>query len=781
MKEGGVHRFWKITKEPRAIAAALVAACTRAVVAARQKMRMLRAGSKDIAARKRIEAELRQSRERLEFAMESGGMGTWDWNPQTGAVQYGPFYIRMLEYTREEVAPNLSFLISHIHTEDRPRVMNRLVEHIEGRQPSYRSEHRLRTKSGRWIWVLDCVKVVEWDKEGRALHATGVIVDISERKQAEEALERRLYAVTQPAGSSVGLRMGDLFDMAEIQKIQDAFSAATGVASIITDANGQPLTRPSNFCSLCKLIRGTEKGRQNCYRSDATLGRINPSGPMIAPCLSGGLFDGGASICAGDDHIANWLIGQVRDESIDDERLMLYAKEIGAEEATFRKFLHEVPIMSKARFGQVAEALFLIAGQMSKLALRNVQQSRTITALQQTQEALEKAKEIAETANRSKEEFIAVLSHELRTPLTPALAMIAAFHEEARLPEEFLADMELIQRNVELEARLIDDLLDVTRIRQGKIEIGEEIVDAHACFMNAFEICKGEIEAKSMHTTLRLEAPLHHALGDPARLQQVFWNLLKNAVKFTPEGGAISIRTFNEGERLKIEVADSGIGIEPQHVLRIFNTFEQVEQTKMRRFGGLGLGLSIAKAIAELHHGTLTCTSDGKDKGARFTADLPTVPPPENLPPPAVSAISRTEERARKILLVDDHPDTLKVLTRVLSRWGYRVTQAHDVRHALECAEKERFDVLVSDIGLPDGSGTEIMRKLHETYGTPGIALSGYGTESDIRQSMEAGFEDHLIKPVSLGLLRKSLQKIPSIQKEEGVAGGASTDAALLS
>ncbi|XHR28633.1 MAG: PocR ligand-binding domain-containing protein [Chthoniobacteraceae bacterium] len=570
----------------------------------------------------------------------------------------------------------------------------------------------------------------------------------------EPVLEKRRVPLDLPVKGTAGLRFQDLFDLGEIQRIQDAFSTATGVASIITDANGRPLTRPSNFCTLCQLIRATPKGRQNCYRSDAALGRTHPEGPIIAPCLSGGLFDGGASICVGKEHIANWLIGQVRDESISDEQLMGYAREIGADQARYREALAEVPHMSTKRFKQVGEVLYLIAGQLSKLALRNVQQGRVIDQLEETQAELRGAKETAEAASHAKDQFLGVLSHELRTPLTAVLATVAMLREESDLSAQSREDMELIGRNVALEARLIDDLLDVTRIGKGKMEIDLSVTDIHSWLRSTVEICESDAVAKKQTISLQLKAVHHHVLGDGARLQQAFWNLIKNALKFTPEGGRIEVRTFNDGERIKVEVADNGIGIEPRDIPRIFEAFEQLGQK--RGSGGLGLGLSIAKAIVELHHGTLSCLSQGHNRGCTFTVDLAWVPAPESISE-AVSrpAVSSTEAKGVRVLLVEDHRDTLLVLSRMLRKWGYTVTPADTLAAALEHARNTSFDILVSDLGLPDGSGLELMRQLR----IPGIALSGYGTENDIQASREAGFDEHLVKPVGLEALHKALQK----------------------
>jgi CheY-like chemotaxis protein len=257
---------------------------------------------------------------------------------------------------------------------------------------------------------------------------------------------------------------------------------------------------------------------------------------------------------------------------------------------------------------------------------------------------------------------------------------------------------------------------------------------------------------------LEFQAARHHVRADPARMRQVYWNLLRNAVKFTPEGGSITLRTRNVGDRLEIEIIDTGIGIDPEVIPRIFNRFEQGETSKTRQFGGLGLGLNIAQGIVELHQGRLTAFSEGKNKGAAFTVDLATVPPQEKPVPSPTSG--EPEARPLRILLVEDHPDTMRVFVKLLKKWGHSVTTAESVKKALELVSGQDYDLLISDLGLPDGSGLDVMRQAKECSRISGIALSGYGAEEDIRQSRAAGFSGHLVKPVSIAALRTAIRQI---------------------
>ncbi len=394
------------------------------------------------------------------------------------------------------------------------------------------------------------------------------------------------------------------------------------------------------------------------------------------------------------------------------------------------------------------------------------------------EQELKDAKESAEAANNAKDQFLAVLSHELRTPLTPVLSTVQAIESEPSLPADLRPSIDMIKRNVELEARLIDDLLDLTRISRGKIEFNTQVVDAHRSMLDAIDICRDEIGGKAISVHMDLIAGRHHVRADSARLQQVFWNLIKNAVKFTPANGEIWIRTANnkpEGisngksneaqSHLTVEVQDSGIGIEKELLPRIFDAFEQGERSITRRFGGLGLGLAISKALIEMQGGTLFAHSEGKGQGAQFIVELSTVDEPVQKPSDSgPSAMSRARKSLR-ILLVDDHEDTARAMGRLLQRLGHKITTAHTVNEALESMNRDGADLLISDIGLPDGSGLELMRQIREQYDVQGIALSGFGMEEDVKKSKDAGFFDHLIKPINFQKLEAVIRRATSENK----------------
>jgi len=372
-------------------------------------------------------------------------------------------------------------------------------------------------------------------------------------------------------------------------------------------------------------------------------------------------------------------------------------------------------------------------------------------------------------ANAAKDQFLALLSHELRNPLTPVIAMVGELEASASDSTEVRRALEVIRRNVELEARLIDDLLDITRIAKGKLQLTLETVGVHEILQRSYEICREEIAAKDLKIEFRLRAKQEHVKADPARLQQVFWNLIKNSVKFTPEKGQIIIETLNPTPNsIEIRTTDTGIGIEEDKMSTIFNAFEQGQSSITRRFGGLGLGLAISKAMVAAHGGVIKAESHGRDKGTTFVVTLDTVATPV----PASTELDKKKARRladrkaqgvkpeRRVLVVDDHFDTCTGMKMMLERRGYQVTVAHTADQAVERTRHEKFDLVISDIGLPDRSGYELMQELSTTKGLRGIALSGFGMENDVNRARAAGFSEHLTKPINFDRLEQSIQSL---------------------
>lgn len=370
-----------------------------------------------------------------------------------------------------------------------------------------------------------------------------------------------------------------------------------------------------------------------------------------------------------------------------------------------------------------------------------------------------KARKAAESANKAKDNFLAALSHELRNPLSPILMISTAMELDASLPPEVRGQAATIRRNAEQETRLIDDLLDHTRIGHGKLALVIGSVDVHAALRETEEIVRSESSAKRIAIEYQLDAAQHYVLGDGARLKQIFWNVIKNAVKFTPPGGKVRVTTTNNEDQLAVVIADNGVGIPTEALPHLFRAFDQ-GNLPGGSFGGLGLGLAISRALVEMHHGSITAESEGVGRGATFTVRLKTTPPPAaaNGGVPAVAL----RGGQLRILLVEDHDSTREVLARILRRAGHNVHEARSAADAMALAgAPEPFDALISDLGLPDLSGLDLLKAIRANHPRlPAIALSGYGMEEDVKRAHDAGFNAHLVKPVPFDQLRVLLDQV---------------------
>jgi signal transduction histidine kinase len=418
----------------------------------------------------------------------------------------------------------------------------------------------------------------------------------------------------------------------------------------------------------------------------------------------------------------------------------------------------EASLFALQSFMALTAGTFLVLGA-AIAERRRIQEQRAsdVRALKLAQEELRRAKEEAEQANRAKDHFLAALSHELRTPLTPVLALASSLELETALPAETRRRIGVLRRNTELEARLIDDLLDLTRIARGKLHLEREPVPLSEAVEHVLDICRAEAAAKGVSIEHEGSDGGVSVFADPARFRQILWNLVRNGVKFTPSGGRVVIRCERPGlTTVAIEVSDTGVGIDRSELARIFRPFEQGGS----RAGGLGLGLAIAAALVEAHQGTLTASSGGPGLGSTFRIQFPISAPAEpaegaGRPAPAAAG----QGSPRRILLVEDHADTLETARSLLSELGCEVLPAKSVAEALAVAESHPIDLVVSDLGLPDGSGVDLMRTLRDRHGLAGIAVTGYGMEEDIRASAAAGFVDHLVKPITFQRLAGAIER----------------------
>ena len=387
-----------------------------------------------------------------------------------------------------------------------------------------------------------------------------------------------------------------------------------------------------------------------------------------------------------------------------------------------------------------------------------------ITERKQTEQELVAAKQRGDEANAAKDRFLATLSHELRTPLTPILLSARILELKPDDRETVLGRAEVIRRSVETEVRLIDDLLDLTRISRDKIGLAAAPVSLHEVAIEAVEVCEHDAQAARVEVELKLDAPQHLVKGDAQRLQQVLWNLLRNAIKFSPPGSRVTVTTDNpDRQTVRLAVRDRGIGIAAADLPRLFQPFEQGDARITRQFGGLGLGLAIVQRLVALHGGQVRAESDGPDLGACFVITLPLLPA-RAAPAVGVATPPRMTARASgRVLVVEDHVDTAQTLGTLLAAAGWQVTAADTAAAAAEAVRAQRFDLVLSDLSLPDGDGCDLLQLLRQQgCEAPAIAMTGHGMDADQERTQRAGFLRHFVKPVEVSQLLASMDVLAS-------------------
>jgi PAS domain S-box-containing protein len=363
------------------------------------------------------------------------------------------------------------------------------------------------------------------------------------------------------------------------------------------------------------------------------------------------------------------------------------------------------------------------------------------------------ARKQAEAANRAKDEFLAMVSHELRTPLTAVLGWVKMLSSGPMDAATSRKALDVIERNVRTQAKLIDDLLDVSRIISGKLRIEVRSIDPSAVISAAVDVVKAAAEAKHIRIQTVLDSSVGLINGDLERLQQVVWNLLSNAVKFTPHGGSIRVELSRGRSQIEISVTDSGIGIHEDFLPYVFNRFSQADTSITRQHGGIGVGLAIAKSLVELHGGTISVNSPGKGRGSTFTVSLPVsaVVQEAASEPGADAAFRQLQDLAGvKILVVDDEPDACEMLQHLFRLSGAQVEVAMSAEEALKVCDSFSPDVLVSDIGMPNVDGYELLRRIRDSgkKQLPAVALTALSRIEDRVKALAAGFQMHVGKPV---------------------------------
>jgi signal transduction histidine kinase/ActR/RegA family two-component response regulator len=402
----------------------------------------------------------------------------------------------------------------------------------------------------------------------------------------------------------------------------------------------------------------------------------------------------------------------------------------------------------------------MLAEQKARADLEQLNLDLERRIVERTAELTRLNAELAE-ANRAKDVFLATLSHELRTPLTPVVGWIKLLRSGNLDAKSISQALDAIERNAWLQARLIDDLLDTSRIATGKLQFEPRPTDLNATVRAALDTVRALAVSRRIELSVNLSPALLIVMGEPVRLQQIAWNLLSNAVKFTDPGGKVTVTTDADGGEARLIVEDTGVGIPPDFLPHVFDRFRQADGSTSRRHGGLGLGLAIADALAKMHGGALEAKSEGVGKGASFTFRI-------GLVAEESVAAEKSEQKPYSlsgldVLVVEDSQDTLTLLSAMLGREGANVVTASSASEALTWVRTNRPHIVVSDIGMPDVDGYELLQQLKEIpgmNGVPAIAISGYASDEDRRKALSVGYRALIPKPIDAEVLFELIQDL---------------------
>lgn len=628
-----------------------------------------------------------------------------------------------------------------------PEVVKRWAASVLSGEP-FSMEFPLRRADGQFRWFLTRVNPLR-DEGGKVVRWFGTNTDIDELKRTREALdeESRLLEILNQTGSSIASEL-DLEKL--VQAVTDASTKLTGAAFgaffyYNTDENGEELVlynlsgapreafssfpNPRSTALFGPTFRGERTIRYDNVCTEPVYGQSAPYH---------GMPPGHLPVCS-------YLAVPVVSRS---------GQSIGG------IFLgHPEPGVFTARHERIVEG---VAGQAAN-AIDNARlydgEKRAAQQRQQGLEAERSARAEVERLSLMKDEFLATLSHELRTPLNAIMGWAQVLRGLGLEEPDLVRGLEVIERNAKVQAQLIADLLDMSSILSGKLRLEVEQTDLSWVIQAAVESVRPSAEAKGIRLETILTPTEGTVSGDPGRLQQVLWNLLTNSIKFTPKGGKVQVVVERINSHVEISVADTGIGITPEFLPNVFERFRQADSSTTRRFGGLGLGLSIVKKLVELHGGTIRALSAGEGQGTTFVVCLPLSAVRKNsegLPAPVADThwdYRLTDLKGVTVLVVDDEPDARDLVGRVLSECHARVLLAANAEETLRLVEQERPDVLVSDIGMPDVDGYELLRRVRALGEEKGgrvdaIALTAFARLEDRMRALRAGFLVHTAKPV---------------------------------
>jgi PAS domain S-box-containing protein len=685
------------------------------------------------------EAALREREEQLRLATEAAEIGLWDVDVVNETLFWPP-RVKAMFGISADVPVTMADFYSGLHPDDRQRVTEAFTAASDpSRRALYDVEYRTVGKEDGLIrWVAAKGKGV-FDTDGLCVRVIGVAIDITARKRAEERLREEARVQELLGRVSRALVAAQLDVERVVQIATDAARELSGAAFgaffynveneqgesyLLYTLSGAPreafaaFPNPRNTAVFGPTFRGEGVVRSADITADPRYGRTPPHHGMPKGHLP----------------VRSYLAVPVRAPS---------GSVLGG-----LLFGHPEPGI----FGEAAEQRVLAVAAQAAVAFENARLHQA-SQLEITQRR--RAEEALSEADRRKDEFLAMLAHELRNPLAPIgtaaelLARIVTGDARAQTA------IGMIKRQVTQLTRLIDDLLDVSRITQGRIQLRRQPVDLAAVITQAVETIEPQLRERrhKLSVTASTYEPLY-VLGDFARLVQCVANILANAVKYTEPGGQIAIRTGASRERLYLQISDTGIGIAPELLPRVFDLFVQSERTLDRAQGGLGIGLAVVQRLVQMHDGRVSARSDGLGRGSTFEIELPRIARPSATA--AQPAPSRGN--ARRVLIVDDNADAAESLAMLLAFQGHETQVAYSAGEALACIGSFGPEVALLDIGLPQMSGYELavrLRALPHMSALRLIALTGYGQLEDQQRALASGFDAHMIKPVDLEALER--------------------------
>ncbi len=685
----------------------------------------------DITERRNAQAALRESDERLRMAVDQTGLGTFDYDPKADVLQWSEGCRAIFGVGPDEPVSYETTFAQALHPEDRERTLAAIAEALRpGGAGRYEIEYRavgLRNDRERWIAARG---KTTFDDRGQPQRFVGTVLDITARKRAEEAAVYRSEQLQKLAAISTRLNaahdvssvLGIVTEEARVligaQQAVASVAAAVPEKGFVTVVSHADKDRPEVAAPPLAIPEGLVEdihGPVRVTRTEAehrpelrTAGEAGRAGGWLAAPLVG-------------RNTQRLGVIQLLDKTADD-------------------------------FTEDDEALLAQLAQIATVAIEN---ARLYEELRRK--------------DQRKDEFLAMLAHELRNPLAAIRNAVALGSDQASAAD-IEWSMEVINRQMRQLSRLIDDLLDVSRITQGKVQLRKEPIDAAAVLGSAVETVRPLMEERQHELTVALRPGTLQLEADPTRLEQIVVNLLANAARYTEKGGEISLRARHEDDKIVIRVRDNGVGIPPEKLPLMFELFAQGDRTLARSEGGLGIGLTLVRSLTEMHGGTVEASSEGKGKGSEFIVRLPASPavsasaagmvapadPARAARMPAATKAAPPAGPKRRVLVVDDNVDSARGTALILNRNGHEVRVAYDGPGAVAAAQEFLPEFVLLDIGLPGMDGYEVARHLRQDANLAGltlVAVSGYGQESDRRRSQEAGFDQHLVKPVDPGVL----------------------------